>query len=125
MPTFLQLWENMRRFKEENEENLGETPGMQAIRTGINQSPDFWQMFMDVCNNASHMADLLKVTPEQVGAWRSQVQQALQKVQDADKQPDETTEKGTNKEMIPTGGNLADPHGAENPKDGVTDTRPY
>ncbi len=124
MVTFWQLCENMRRFRED-QEGLGETPAMQAIRTGLNESPDFWDMFLAVTNNAEHLADLLKVTPEQVGSWRAHVTQALQKVHDADEQPDETTEKGTKKEMIPTGDNLMDPHGAEHPKDGVTDTRPY
>lgn len=123
MPTFLQLWENMRHFKEEASQ--GETPAMQAIRTGLNESPDFWDMFLAVCNNAEHLADLLQIPQEKIGSWRAHINAALQQVQDADGQPDETTEKDTNKEMIPTGDDLADPHGAENPKDGVIDTRPY
>ena len=86
-----------------------------------------WDMFMAVCNNGEHMADLLKVAPEQIGSWRAHVTQALQKVHDADGQPDETTEKGTNKTVLPTGDDdqLADPAGVEVPQNGPIDTRPY
>jgi hypothetical protein len=110
--TFLQLMERIDRLREED---AGETPGMQAIRTGLNQSEDFWDNFLAVCNTAEHLADLLGIDPEKVSGWRPKIMNTLAKVQKADEQPDETTEKGTKKTVLPTGDDsqLADPAGVD------------
>ncbi len=117
--SFLQLMEHLEKLREEE---AGETPEMQAIRTGLNQSEDFWDQFIAVCGNAEHLAALLDIPVEKIGGWRSRVMEQLAKVQQADQQPDETTEKGTKKTVLPTGDQhqLADPAGVDVPQSGPT-----
>ncbi len=119
--SFLQLMDHLERINEE----AGESPAMQAIRTGMNQSDEFWDQFVAVCGNAENLADLLDIPPEKIGGWRARVMDNMAKVQQADEQPDETTEKGTKKTVLPTGdaGQLADPAGVSVP--GPSDSRPY
>jgi hypothetical protein len=128
MLTFGQLWDCMQSERlGEGHGGLGETPAMQAVRTGLNQSDDFWDQFLLVCNNAEHLADLLGVPAQKIASWRPRVQKELEKVRRADEQPDDTTEDGTKKEMLPTGGgeDIADPEGYDAPKNGYPETRPY
>ena len=104
MPSFRQLWEHMRRLKEEqSEEQPGDTPAMMAIRTGLNQDPNFWSMFQAVLGNSEHIADLLGVPPEKISSWHSRISENLDKVQQTDEQPDAGSEQDTKTDMLPTG----------------------
>jgi hypothetical protein len=79
MVSFLKLWENMSQQREH-----ADTKAMMAIRTGINISDDFWDNFISVTNNADALAELLGVREDQVRSWGGRVQEALDKVRNAD-----------------------------------------
>jgi len=96
MASFLQVWESA----------LGSGPpaqdskAMRAVRAGLHVREDFWQDFMNVCNNAEAMADLLDVRVDQVTSWGSKVRHALSLVDEADRR--EGPAKGK-KKMLQTG----------------------
>jgi hypothetical protein len=98
--SFLQLWENMQRLKEDHSST--DTLPMKAIRAGIHIRDDFWNDFINICNQPEELAELLGVRPEQVSGWGHRVRQTLKKVQDADLNGDgEEKPKHT---VLPTGG---------------------
>ncbi len=84
MVSFLEVWDNMKRYKEEKDAEHIDTGAMKAIRTGLSVNETFWDDFMQVCNNAEKVADLLGVRVEQVLGWSTRIKQSLEKVQQAD-----------------------------------------
>jgi hypothetical protein len=93
MASFLQVWES----------SLGsgppeDTKAMRAIRAGMHVREDFWQDFMNVCNNAEAMAALLDVRVDQVTSWGSKVRHGMGLVEEADRR-----ESPNKKKMMQTG----------------------
>jgi hypothetical protein len=80
MISFMRLWENMHS---QDDEHI-DTGSMKAIRTGLNISDDFWDNFIQVCNNPHALAELLEVRPDQVSGWASRIKHTLEKVKNAD-----------------------------------------
>lgn len=76
----MKLWENMR---ERDAEHI-DTASMKAIRTGLNIRDDFWNDFLQVCNNSEAVAELLGVRIDQVSGWGHRVKHNLEKVRNAD-----------------------------------------
>lgn len=87
MASFQRLLENMKHFQEE-ENKASETKAMDAIRTGINISEDFWDNFLLVINNGSGMSELLGVPMTAISSWHSKVRNIYEKVKQADTVPD-------------------------------------
>ena len=81
MSTFLQVWESFNSGGPPAED----TKAMRAIRAGQHIRDDFWQDFMNVCNNAQAVADLLDVRVDQVTSWGARVRHALKLVEDKDR----------------------------------------
>ena len=80
MNSFLRVWE----------ESIGsgpavETKSTRAIRAGLNVRDDFWNDFMNVCNNAEALAALLDVRIDQVTSWGHKVRHALKLVEESDR----------------------------------------
>ena len=94
MASFLQVWESSLGSGQPVED----TKAMRAVRAGLHIREDFWQDFMNVCNNAEAMAALLDVRVDQVTSWGAKVRHAMSLVNDADRRP--TKDK---KKMLPTG----------------------
>ena len=80
--SFQRLLEHM--YAPEKDAEHIDTKSMKAIRTGIAVKEDFWDDFVQVCNNAEGIAELLGVRPEQVGGWGSRVKHNLDRVRNAD-----------------------------------------
>lgn len=99
MVSFMKLWENIEKFKEESD-----TDAMQAIRTGLNIRDDFWDDFLSVINNSEALSGLLDVPTTKISSWHSKITDALSQV----KHSDETPEVGKNTKMLPTGDNAID-----------------
>jgi hypothetical protein len=66
-----------------------------AIRTGLNMSPDFWENFIKVTNNNEALGSLLNISPDKISEWGAKVKEALEEVKRQDKEP--------GKEIISTG----------------------
>jgi hypothetical protein len=81
MVSFMQLWNNL--CEEKDAEHI-DTSSMKAIRFGLNIRDDFWDDFIQVCNNADSLAELLEVRPEQIAGWAGRIKHNLDKVQKAD-----------------------------------------
>ena len=79
--SFMTLWENMHDTPDA--EHI-DTASMKAIRTGMNISDDFWDNFMQVCNNSEALGELLGVRPDQVAGWGGRIKHNLHRVQQAD-----------------------------------------
>lgn len=80
--SFRQLLENM--YAPEKDAEHIDTKSMKAIRTGIAVRENFWDDFLQVCNNADALAELLGVRPEQVSGWGARIKHNLQRVHKAD-----------------------------------------
>lgn len=79
-----------------------DSKSMNVIRTGLNlrskqECGNFWDDFLQVCNNSDGMAELLEVRPDQIAKWTSKVRDMLDKATGSDSQGD------GKKEMLPTG----------------------
>jgi hypothetical protein len=85
--SFQRLWENMQtqRLKEADQKD---SKAMEAIRTGINVSEDFWDNFLQVINNSEALSELLDVPTTKIGSWHSKINDALSKVKQADEGPE-------------------------------------
>jgi len=95
--SFQRLCEIMDRRKalreqEEGEamQGGGESAAMTVVRSGLDlRSEDcgsFWDDFMNICNNAEGMSQLLDVPAEQVANWATKVREMVQKIEQADDQ---------------------------------------
>lgn len=80
--SFRQLMENM--YSPEKDAEHIDTKSMKAIRTGIGVRENFWDDFLQVCNNTDAIAELLGVRPEQVGSWGGRIKHNLDRVHKAD-----------------------------------------
>jgi hypothetical protein len=87
MNSFQRLWENMQAAK--NEEAVQDDRAMSAIRTGIGVRDEFWDDFLAVLNNSQDLSELLDIPVEKISSWRGKIQNALEKVRDADSDPEQ------------------------------------
>lgn len=94
---FQRLWENMKLGGEKKQSP--DDKSMSAIRTGLGLREDFWDDFNLIVNNAEGLSALLDIPVEKISTWRSKVEEALDKVRDADGQ----SEVGKNKKIVKTG----------------------
>lgn len=78
----MQLLENMANH-EKDAEHI-DTASMKAIRTGLNIRDNFWEDFIQVCNNADALAELLGVRAEQISGWSGKIKHNLDRVNKAD-----------------------------------------
>ncbi len=72
---------------------------MEAIRSGLNLRPDFWDDFLKVVNNSDGIASLLGIDAGHVTQWSEKVSDALNKV----KEQDANQPEGERKSVIHTG----------------------
>ncbi len=79
MVSFYSLWENMS-----HDPTNVDSKAMAAIRTGLNIGDDFWDNFIQVCNNPDSLAELLDVRSDQVSGWGSRIKENLEKVHKQD-----------------------------------------
>lgn len=101
--SFLRLWENMQDDPGPLDDSGLESKSMSVIRTGDQlrgkkECGNFWDDFIQLCNDAVGLADLLGARPHEVQLWAAKVREAQEKVKRADSQQDS---KNT---MLPTGG---------------------
>lgn len=76
-----------------------------AIRSGLNLKPDFWDDFIKLTNNTDALASLLKVDEDQVAQWGALVSSALEKVKSQDQvEPDDSDSTSGKNNMMHTGG---------------------
>lgn len=61
-----------------------DSKAIRAIRIGLNIRDNFWDDFMQVCNNAEGLANLLNVRTEQVIKWRYNIKLHLARVRELD-----------------------------------------
>jgi len=112
MLTFHRIVEQM-----EKESGMTDTAGLRIIRAGVNASPDFWKQFMSLTADSDAMAELLNVPREKITQWNSRIQSGLDTIRLHDDQESKSTKShGINA--------VADPLGAEAPKNGTAETRP-
>jgi hypothetical protein len=97
--SFLQLWENIQKLKEAN--STEDTLSMKAVRAGLHIRDDFWNDFINVCNQPEAVADLLGVRSEQVAGWGHRIRTNLDKVLEADNNGD--GEEKPKHKLLPTG----------------------
>jgi hypothetical protein len=57
---------------------------MDAIRSGMNIRPEFWDDFMQLCGNAEGLSELLEMPRHKISAWTPKVIAALERVKQAD-----------------------------------------
>lgn len=95
MSSFLRVWEESIGSGPANE-----TKATRAIRAGLHVRDDFWQDFMNVCNNAEALAALLDVRVDQVTSWGAKVRHGLKLVEEADRRDGPPN---TRKKTLPTG----------------------
>jgi hypothetical protein len=88
--SFLKLVEMMDNLPQEEEK------GLEAIKAGLNISPDFWENFINITANAEAMADLLEVPQHKVASWGQKIRTSLEKVGN-------TGDTGEKSEVLPTG----------------------
>jgi len=100
--SFQRLWEHM--YAPEKDAEHIDTKSMKAIRTGIAVRENFWDDFVQVCNNSDAIAELLGVRPEQVSGWGSRVKHNLDRVQKADTAGDSEGKQKT--KVLDTGDDL-------------------
>lgn len=86
MSSFQRLWENIQAAKENKSPH--DDRAMSAIRTGIGVREDFWDDFLLVINNSEGLSQLLDVPVTKISGWHDKVRHALDKVKQADGQPD-------------------------------------
>ena len=87
MNSFQRLWENIQAAK--NEETVQDDRTMSAIRTGIGVRDEFWDDFLAVLNNSQDLSELLDIPVEKISSWRGKIKHALEKVRDADSDPEQ------------------------------------
>lgn len=85
MPSFQKLWENIQAAKEKSPKD---DRAMSAIRTGIGVRENFWDDFLLVINNSEGLSELLDIPSFKISGWHDKVKQALDKVGQADTNPD-------------------------------------
>lgn len=96
MMTFGKLLNIMR--EEHDDAHHHDSKGMRAVRTGLNINEEFWDQFIQVCNNTDDLAELLGVSPTAISTWATKVKEAVDKVKQADSQG-KSDEKVKNKVM--------------------------
>jgi hypothetical protein len=126
MTTFLDLWESMRRFKENEDGPLldsgEESVAMRSIRTGMGFSDDFWENFKSLCNDAEGLSELLEIPKEKITGWSSKIDDLIEQIKSKDGESDHSEKKS---EMIPTGNEpKMGPEGVDSNADGPAETRP-
>jgi hypothetical protein len=71
-------------MNEEHEAHHQDSKKMHAIRTGLNVNEEFWDEFMQVCNNSDGLSELLDVPSASIIGWASKIKDALEMVRQAD-----------------------------------------
>lgn len=84
MSSFQRLWENMRSFKEESNDDLA----LSAIRTGIGIRENFWDDFLKLTNNSEGLSALLNVPITDIVTWHDKIKEAVHKVGKDDAESD-------------------------------------
>ena len=74
--------------EERDAQHHQDSKAMRAIRIGLNINEEFWDEFIQVCNNSSDLADLLDVSTTAISSWASRIHQAVDKVKAADAKGD-------------------------------------
>lgn len=97
MSSFQRLWENMQAAKENNLPQ--DDKAMSAIRTGIGVRNEFWDDFLLVINNSEGLSELLDVSVTKISTWHEKIKKCLEKVQNADSEP----EQKKNSKVVKTG----------------------
>lgn len=87
MISFQRLLDNIKSVREQNEAD-DDSEAMEAIRLGLNQSDDFWDQFLLVLGDSDSLAVLLEVPRTKISGWHARVSKYLDKVRQADEQPD-------------------------------------
>ena len=68
--TFCELWENMQQDSSPIGDDGQESKAMAVIRTGNNLDGDnFWDDFVQICNDSAGLAELLGTRPEEISMW--------------------------------------------------------
>ena len=126
MVSFWQLQEQMEEEPDDQQDLLNaveDNKAMEVVRRGMNlRKPgcgNFWEDFIDICNDADGLSELLDVEREKISRWASIIEEYTNKAEEEDS--------GDGKEMLSTGdeaGPLANPAGNDNPQDGPAETRP-
>ena len=65
-----------------------------AIRTGLNLNPDFWDNFIKITNNNEALGSLLNISSDKISEWGAKVKEALEEIKRQNK---------PEKEIISTG----------------------
>lgn len=82
MMTFGKLLSIMHEEQESSHHH--ETKGMRVVRSGLNINEEFWDEFIQVCNNPDDLAELLGVSTTAVSTWATKIKEAVDKVKHAD-----------------------------------------
>lgn len=103
--------------------SVEDNKAMEVVRRGLNlRKPgcgNFWEDFIDICNDADGLSELLDVEQEKISRWASIIEEYTNKAEEEDTSDE--------KEIMPTGdetGPIANPAGNDNPQDGPAETRP-
>jgi hypothetical protein len=80
-----------------------DSKAVHVIRTGLNlrskqECGNFWEDFLQVCNNTDGMSELLDVRPDQIARWSGKIREMLDKVNKSD------SEESGKKDILNTGG---------------------
>jgi hypothetical protein len=78
MASFWQLMEHMASDDSPTDDSI------EAVRTGINIRPNFWEDFIRLTGNASDLSILLDVPGEKIAGWASKINKILDQIQQMD-----------------------------------------
>jgi hypothetical protein len=77
MVTFWQIMEQMAAAVPEDE-------SVEAVRSGMNIRPDFWDDFIRLTGNAAALSVLLDVPKDKISSWASHITEILDRIQQTD-----------------------------------------
>ena len=92
--SFYKLSEAMQEATENTSDRA-----IDAVRSGMNIRPDFWDDFIQLCGNAEGLSELLDIPKHKISAWTPKIVTALDKV----KQTDDGEAAHNKAKSIPTG----------------------
>jgi len=111
MKSFNELWEQIHADSTDGDSSSNplldagdDSKGLAAIRNGLallNKKKgcgNFWDAFMQLCNNSGALAELLGVKREQIIRWPSKIREGLEKVRNMD-----ASDRDSKPESISTG----------------------
>lgn len=73
----LSFYDVIQALNEDLEDNETDV-NMNVIRIGLNQSPDFWDKFISLCNNAGDLAVLLEVPKHRIMQWGPKIKKLVE-----------------------------------------------